>query len=81
MATRAIPRGSERQKRNTIKHELSRQCASGCLKSRWRILQKRLDSDIKFSVAIAVAGDDWDDNGNPDYYCRDDDNKDVVSSG
>ena len=31
------------------------ECAFGCLKSRWRILQKRLDSDIKFSVQISIA--------------------------
>ena len=33
------------------------ECAFGCLKSHWRILQKRLDSDIKFSVPIAVTCD------------------------
>ena len=49
-------------------------------------------SDIKFSVPIAVAcavlhnffikmGDDWDDDGNPDHHCRDDDNEDVVRDG
>ena len=68
------------------------ECAIGCLKSRWRILQKRLDSDIKFSVPIAVAcavlhnfcikmGDDWDDDGNRDHHCRDDDNEDVIRDG
>ncbi|XP_022797524.1 protein ALP1-like [Stylophora pistillata] len=68
------------------------QCVFGCLKSRWRILQKRLDSDIKFSVPIAVAcavlhnfcikmGDHWDDDGNPDHHCRDDDSEDVVRDG
>lgn len=52
-------------------------CAFGCLKSRWRILQKRLDSDIQFSIKTATAcavlhnfcikiGDDWDEDGNPD---------------
>lgn len=68
------------------------ECAFGCLKSRWRILQKRLDSDIKFSVKIAIAcavlhnfcikmGDEWDDDGNPDHDGRDDDNEDVVRDG
>ena len=58
------------------------ECAFGCLKSCWRILQKRLDSDIKFAVACAVLhnfcikmGDDWDDEGNLD------DNEDVVRDG
>ena len=26
-------------------------------------------------------GDDWDDDGNPDHHCRDDDNEDVVRDG
>lgn len=53
------------------------ECAFGILKSRWRILQKRLDSGIEFSSKIAVAcavlhnfcinaGDDWDDDNAPD---------------
>ena len=52
------------------------ECAFGILKSRWRILDKRLDSHIKFSVRIAVAcivlhnfcigaGNNWDDAGIP----------------
>ena len=56
-----------------------------------RSIGKR-SSDIKFSVPIAVAcavlhnfcikmGDDWDDDGNPDHHCRDDDNEDVVRDG
>lgn len=47
------------------------ECSFGYLNSRWRILEKGLDNDIKFSVLIAVAcavlhnflikmGDDWD---------------------
>ena len=51
-----------------------------------RSIGKR-SSDIKFSVPIAVAcavlhnfcikmGHDWDDDGNPDHHCRDDDNED-----
>ena len=53
------------------------ECAFGILKSRWRILQKRLDSGIEFSSKIAVvcavlhnfcinAGDDWDNDNAPD---------------
>lgn len=58
--------------------ELSRarvsvECAFGILKSRWRILQKRLDSRIDFATQCIVAccvlhnfcmdaGDPWDDN-------------------
>ena len=68
------------------------ECAFGCLKSRWRILQKRLDSDIAFSVKTAIAcavlhnfcikmGDDWDDDGNPDHYDFYYDNEDVVRDG
>ena len=56
-----------------------------------RSIGKR-SSDIKFCVPIAVAcavlhnfcikmGDDWDDDGNPDHHCRDDDNEDVVRDG
>ena len=52
----------------------------------------RLDSDIKFSVKIAIAcavlhnfcikmGDEWDDDGNPDHNGRDDDSEDVVRDG
>ena len=52
----------------------------------------KVSSDIKFSVPITVAcavlynfcikmGDDWDDDGNPDHHCRDDDNEDVVRDG
>lgn len=68
------------------------ECAFGCLKSRWRILQKRLDSDIKFSVPIAIAcavlhnfcikmGDNWDDEGNLDHDGGDNDSEDVVRDG
>lgn len=68
------------------------ECAFGCLKSRWRILQKRLDSDIKFSAKIAIAcavlhnfcikmGDGWHDDGNPDHNGRDDNNEDVLRDG
>jgi len=68
------------------------ECTFRGLKSRWRILQKRLDSDIKFSVPIAVAcavlhnvcikiEDDCDDDSNPDHHCRDDNNGDVVRDG
>ena len=68
---------------------VKRECAFGCLKSRWRILQKRLDSDIQFSVKTAIAcavlhnfcikiGDELDEDGNPDHNDGDHDNKDVV---
>ena len=68
------------------------ECAFGCLKSRWRILQKRLDSNLAFSVKTAIAcavlhnfcikmGDDWDDDGNPDHHDCNNDNADVVRDG
>jgi len=58
------------------------ECTFGHLKSRWRILQKRLDSRITFSVKIAVVcavlhnfcikiGDEWDD----DFYDDNDDDR------
>ena len=34
---------------------VKKEWAFGCLKSRWRILQKQLDSDIAFSVKTAIA--------------------------
>ena len=53
------------------------ECAFGILKSRWRILQKRLDSEIEFSSKITIAyavlhnfcinaGDEWDDDNASD---------------
>lgn len=56
------------------------ECAFGRLKSRWWILQKRLDSRITFSVKISFAfavlhnfcikiGDEWED----DFYDDNDD--------
>lgn len=64
-----------------------------CLKSRWRILQKRLDGDIHFSVKTAMAcavlhnfcikmGDHWDDDGNLDENCGGNNlYEDFVGSG
>ena len=68
------------------------ECAFGCLKSQWRILQKRLDSNLAFSVKTTIAcavlhnfcikmGDDWDDDGNPDHHDCNNDNADVVRDG
>ncbi|KAL9976574.1 hypothetical protein ACROYT_G013894 [Oculina patagonica] len=68
------------------------ECAFGCLKSRWRILQKRLDSEILFSVKIAIAcavlhnfcirmGDGWEDNGPGDNDDHDENNDDAVRDG
>ena len=70
--------------------ELSRarvsvECAFGILKGRWRILQKRLDSNIAFTNQIITAccvlhnfcieaGDLWDEDGNEsedDFPVRD----------
>lgn len=70
--------------------ELSRarvsvECAFGILKGRWRILQKRLDSDIAFTNQIIIAccvlhnfcieaGDLWDEDGDgseDDFPVRD----------
>lgn len=55
-------------------------------------MQKRLDSDIKFSVPIAIAcavlhnfcikmGDNWDNEGNLDHDGGDNDSEDVVRDG
>jgi len=69
------------------------ECAFGCLKSRWRILIKRLDSDIRFSIKTAIAcavlhnfcirmGDNWDDNNvDGDNNCADINNNDVLRDG
>ena len=48
------------------------ECAFGILKGRWRVLQKRLDSSLKFAIKTTIAcivlhnfciqaNDDWDD--------------------
>ena len=78
--------------------ELSRarvsvECAFGILKGRWRILQKRLDSDIAFTNQIIItccvlhnfcieAGDLWDDDndedGNDDDFPVQDGNADGA---
>ena len=68
------------------------ECAFGILKSRWRILDKRLDSHIKFSVRIAVAcivlhnfcigaGDNWDDAGIPPDDIPNERNDETVGNG
>ena len=65
------------------------ECAFGCLKSRWRILEKRLDSEILFSVKIAIAcavlhnfcirmGDGWEDNGPGDNDDHDENNDEDI---
>ena len=82
----------------TLNKELSSarvaiECAFGHLKSRWRILQKRLDSRITFSVKNSIAcavlhnfcikvGEEWED----DFYDDDDDrgneqNNDFMQDG
>ena len=68
------------------------ECAFCCLKSGWRILQKRLNSDLALSVKNAIAcavlhnfciimGDDWDDDGSPDHHDCNNDYGDVVRDG
>lgn len=68
------------------------ECAFGCLKSRWRILSKRLDSELAFSVKISIAcavlhnfcikmGDDWDDDGPRNNDDRGENNDDVENDG
>ena len=69
------------------------ECAFGRLKSRWRILQKWLDSRITFSVKIAIAcavlhyfcikiGDGWEDDFcNDDDDCRNKQNNDFMQDG
>ncbi|KAK3709641.1 hypothetical protein QZH41_001931 [Actinostola sp. cb2023] len=68
------------------------ECAFGCLKSRWRILSKRLDSNIAFSVKISIAcavlhnfcikmGDNWDDNGARNHDGGGNNDDSVVRDG
>lgn len=69
------------------------ECAFGVLKSRWRILQKRLDSDIQFATKIAIscavlhnfcikAGDVWDEDDRDDhYYPGDAQCNDIIRDG
>ena len=68
------------------------ECAFGILKSRWRILDKRLDSHIKFAVRIAIgcivhqnfciqARDNWDDPEIPPEDDLNEWNNETVANG
>lgn len=68
------------------------ECAFGTLKCRWRILAKRLDSNLRFSIRCATAcavlhnfclkfGDDWDDNDNDGEDGGNNDCNDVIGDG
>jgi len=71
---------------------VSVECAFGILKSRWRILGKRLDSSINFAVKTATAravlhnfcimnGDAWDDGDDGGDGDNDNDNDHVMQDG
>ena len=82
MVIKTVPRGTNDPEEINFNKELSRarvsvECALGILKGRWRILQKRLDSDIAFTNQIIIAccvlhnfcieaGDLWDDDDDED---------------
>ena len=68
------------------------ECAFGTLKCRWRILAKRLDSNLRLSIRCATAcavlhnfclkfGDDWDDNDNDGEDGGNHDCNDVIGDG
>ena len=94
-----FPYGTNDPREREFNEELSSarvkvECAFGMLKSRWRILHKRLDCKISFINKIAVAcavlhnfcisaGDFWDepDDDHDDDDNDDDDNDDVEGDG
>lgn len=71
---------------------VSVKCPFGILKSRWRILGKRLDSSINFAVKTATAcavlhnfcimnGDEWNDEDGNDGDDGGNDNENIMRDG
>ena len=92
-----FPEGTRDHEEITFNKELSRarvtvERAFGILKSRWRVLQKRLDSSLAFAIKTTVAcivlhnicidsNDDWDDDDDNHDPPDNQQNADILGDG